>query len=251
MGLHEFDSDRKRMSVILGYSDNSVKLFVKGADTSMFSVINKSLNTNIIQATETHLLSYSSIGLRTLVIGMRDLNPSEFDQWHSAFEAASTSLIGRAALLRKVAANVENNLCILGATAIEDKLQQGVPESIQSLRQAGIKVWVLTGDKQETAISIGYSSRLLTSGMTQFRIKSNNRESCRRHLQDALLMSRKNEVGNYFDGNSVDVVSTPMALIIDGTSLVYILDNELEEEVCARRTQINGFAMHESLSLMC
>ncbi|CAL5196503.1 unnamed protein product [Lathyrus oleraceus] len=231
LGLHEFDSDRKRMSVILGYNDNSVKLFVKGADTSMFSVINKSLNTNIIQATETHLHAYSSIGLRTLVIGMRDLNPSEFDQWHFAFEAASTSLIGRAALLRKVATNVENNLCILGATAIEDKLQQGVPESIESLRQAGIKVWVLTGDKQETAISIGYSSRLLTGGMTQFRIKSNNRESCRRHLQDALLMSRKNEVGNYFDGSSVDVVSTPMALIIDGTSLVYILDNELEEEL--------------------
>ncbi|WJX87421.1 Alanine--tRNA ligase, variant 2 [Trifolium repens] len=234
LGLHEFDSDRKRMSVILGYSDNSVKLFVKGADTSMFSVINKSLNTDIIQATETHIHSYSSVGLRTLVIGMRDLNASEFDQWHFAFEAASTSMIGRAALLRKVAANVENNVCILGATAIEDKLQQGVPESIESLRKAGIKVWVLTGDKQETAISIGYSSRLLTSGMTQFRIKSNNRESCRRRLQDALLMSRKNmaapEVGNYFERSS-DVVSTPMALIIDGTSLVYILDNELEEEL--------------------
>jgi phospholipid-transporting ATPase len=114
-----------------------------------------------------------------------------------------------------------------------------VPESIESLRKAGIKVWVLTGDIQETAISIGYSSRLLTSGMTQFRIKSNNRESCRRRLQDALLMSRKNiaapEVGNYFERSS-DVVSTPMALIIDGTSLVYILDNELEEEVCADRS---------------
>ncbi|XP_004511165.1 phospholipid-transporting ATPase 1-like [Cicer arietinum] len=236
LGLHEFDSDRKRMSVILGCSDNSVKLFVKGADTSMFSVINKSLNTAVIQATETHLQSYSSVGLRTLVIGMRDLNPSEFEQWHFAFEAASTSLIGRAALLRKVATNVENNLCILGATAIEDKLQQGVPESIESLRKAGIKVWVLTGDKQETAISIGYSSKLLTSSMTQIRIKSNNRASCQRDLQDALMTSRKNmaarEVGNYFEGSSdADAVLTPMALIIDGTSLVYILDSKLEEEL--------------------
>ena len=224
------------MSVILGYTDNSVKLFVKGADTSMLSVIDKSLNTEILQATQTHLHSYSSLGLRTLVIGMRDLSASEFDQWHFAFEAASTALIGRAAMLRKVASNVENNLCILGATAIEDKLQQGVPESIESLRTAGIKVWVLTGDKQETAISIGYSSRLLTSNMTQIIINSNNRESCRRRLQDALVMSRQpmatSGVTNNSEGIS-DAIATPIALIIDGTSLVYILDSELEEEVNA------------------
>nr|KYP51617.1 Phospholipid-transporting ATPase 1 [Cajanus cajan] len=236
LGLHEFDSDRKRMSVILGYNNNSVKLFVKGADTSMLSVIDKSLNTDILQATETHLHSYSSVGLRTLVIGMRDLNVSEFEQWHSDFEAASTALIGRAAMLRKVASNVENNLCILGATAIEDKLQQGVPEAIESLRTAGIKVWVLTGDKQETAISIGYSSKLLTSNMTQIIINTNNRESCRRRLQDALVISRNqravSRVTHNSDGSSDAVsISAPLALIIDGTSLVYILDSELEEEL--------------------
>ncbi|CAL0333621.1 unnamed protein product [Lupinus luteus] len=229
LGLHEFDSDRKRMSVILGYADNSMKLFVKGADTSMLSVIDKKLN-DIIQATEAHIHSYSSIGLRTLVIGMRDLNASEFEQWRSAFEAASTALIGRASMLRKVALNVENNLFILGATAIEDKLQQGVPESIESLRTAGIKVWVLTGDKQETAISIGYSSKLLTSNMNQVIINSNSRESCRRCIQDALVMSRKfttSSVGS----NSSDAVITQIALIVDGTSLVYILDSELEEKL--------------------
>ncbi|MED6181078.1 Alanine--tRNA ligase [Stylosanthes scabra] len=234
LGLHEFDSDRKRMSVILGYTDDSVKLFVKGADTSMLSVIDKSLNTEILQATETHLYSYSSLGLRTLVIGMRELSVSEFDQWHFAFEAASTSLIGRAAMLRKVASNVENNLCILGATAIEDKLQKGVPESIESLRTAGIKVWVLTGDKQETAISIGYSSKLLTNHMTQIIINSNNRESCRRHLRNALVKSRQplaaSTVSNDSEGIS-DTIATPISLIIDGTSLVYILDSELEEEL--------------------
>jgi len=213
------------MSVILGYSDNSVKLFVKGADTSMLKLIDKSLNTDILQATKAHLHSYSSVGLRTLVIGIRDLDASEFEQWHSAFEVASTALMGRAALLRKVAINIERNLCILGATAIEDKLQQGVPESIESLRTAGIKVWVLTGDKQETAISIGYSSKLLTSNMIQIIINTNNRESCRRRLQDALVMSRQHNS----EGSSGSV--STLALIVDGTSLVYILDNELEEEV--------------------
>ncbi|KAL1338670.1 hypothetical protein HN51_033277 [Arachis hypogaea] len=223
LGMHEFDSDRKRMSVLLGSPDNSVKIFVKGADTSMLNVIDKSSNMDIIRATEAHLHSYSSMGLRTLVIGMRDLNASEFEQWHTAFEAASTSLFGRAAMLRKVAVNVERNLCILGASAIEDKLQQGVPESIESLRTAGIKVWVLTGDKQETAISIGYSSKLLTNRMTQIIINSKNRESCRKSLQDAI-------VSNKIEGG-FDAMTSQIALIIDGTSLVYVLDCELEEQL--------------------
>jgi len=220
LGLHEFDSDRKRMSVILGYPDSSVKLFVKGADTTMFSVIDKSHNMELIKATETHLHSYSSLGLRTLVIGMKELSTSEFEQWHAAYEAASTSVFGRAAMLKKISNHVENNVFILGASAIEDKLQQGVPEAIESLRAAGIKVWVLTGDKQETAISIGFSSKLLTRNMTQIIINSNNKVSCRKNLKDALERSRK-----------LDAVATQIALIIDGGSLVHILDSEHEEEV--------------------
>ncbi|KAG2669575.1 hypothetical protein I3760_14G039200 [Carya illinoinensis] len=234
LGLHEFDSDRKRMSVILGCPDKIVRVFVKGADTSMFSVVDKSLNMKVIRATEAHLHAYSSVGLRTLVVGMRELSASEFDLWHSSFEAASTALIGRSALLRKVASSVENNLCILGASGIEDKLQQGVPEAIESLRTAGIKVWVLTGDKQETAISIGYSSKLLTSKMTQIIINSSSKESCRRSLEDAIVMCKKlvavAGVANNIGGSS-QAGSTPVALIIDGTSLVYILDSELEEQL--------------------
>lgn len=228
MGLHEFDSDRKRMSVILGCPDKTVILFVKGADTTMFSVINKTLNMNIIRATEEHLHAYASLGLRTLVVGARELSTSEFEQWHSSFEAASTALIGRAASLRKVASNVENNLCLLGASGIEDKLQKGVPEAIESLRTAGIKVWVLTGDKQETAISIGYSSKLLTSEMKQIIINSNSKESCRKRLDESLVtVSGLSHRSGVSSGAGV----RPVALIIDGTSLVYILDSELEEQV--------------------
>ncbi|XWS74661.1 hypothetical protein CRYUN_Cryun01aG0017100 [Craigia yunnanensis] len=234
LGLHEFDSDRKRMSVILGFPDKSVKVFVKGADTSMFSVIGRCTDINVIRTTEAHLYSYSSLGLRTLVIGMRELSSSEFEEWHSAFEAASTALTGRASLLRKVASNIENNLCILGASGIEDKLQQGVPEAIESLRTAGIKVWVLTGDKQETAISIGYSSKLLTRKMTRIIINSNSKESCRKSLEDAIIMSKKLTTvsGTTNDtGGTSGAGLTPVALIIDGTSLVYILDSELEERL--------------------
>ncbi|CAF1696365.1 unnamed protein product [Brassica napus] len=217
LGLHEFDSDRKRMSVILGCPDTSVKLFVKGADSSMFSVMDEESYGDVIEATKKQLHAYSSDGLRTLVVGMRKLNDTEFEQWHSSFEAASTALIGRAGLLRKVAGNIETKLRIVGATAIEDKLQRGVPEAIESLRIAGIKVWVLTGDKQETAISIGFSSRLLTRNMRQIVINSNSLDSCRRSLEEANA-----SVASDDDDESV-------ALIIDGTSLIYVLDNDLED----------------------
>ena len=236
LGLHEFDSDRKRMSVILGCPDKTVKVFVKGADTTMLSVIDESVNSNIIRATESHLYAYSSVGLRTLVVGMRELSPEEFEQWHTSFETASTALIGRAAMLRKVAANVENNLSILGASGIEDKLQKGVPEAIESLRTAGIKVWVLTGDKQETAISIGYSSKLLTSQMTQIIINSNSKDSCRRCLQDATVMAEKLMTVSGVARDTEGISGSPssvLALIVDGTSLVYILDSDLEEQVIA------------------
>ncbi|KAG6384437.1 hypothetical protein SASPL_155752 [Salvia splendens] len=230
LGLHEFDSDRKRMSVIIGCPDHSVKVFVKGADTTMFQVIDKSLNLNMVKATESHLHAYSSKGLRTLVIGMREMSTSEFEQWQSSYDSASTALMGRANLLRKVANNVENNLKLLGASGIEDKLQQGVPEAIESLRTAGIKVWVLTGDKQETAISIGYSSKLLTSKMTQIVINK-TKDSCRKSLDDALQLYKKlSNVSNSNDaGNGAG--TNQLALIIDGTSLVYILETELEEKL--------------------
>ncbi|KAD7478446.1 hypothetical protein R6Q59_007886 [Mikania micrantha] len=223
LGMHEFDSERKRMSVILGCPDSTVKVFVKGADTTMFKVIDKSINTDVVTATESHLHSYSSVGLRTLVMGMKDLSSHEFEQWRSSYEAATNALMGRARLLRKVAINLETNLSILGASGIEDKLQQGVPEAIESLRMANIKVWVLTGDKQETAISIGYSSKLLTSKMTQIIINNNSTESCRRSLEDALVISRK----ALTSGENARL----LALIIDGTSLVYILDSELEKQL--------------------
>ncbi|KAH6755780.1 aminophospholipid ATPase 1 [Perilla frutescens var. hirtella] len=231
LGLHEFDSDRKRMSVILGCPDKTVRIFVKGADTNMFRVIDKSLNLNMVKETEAHLHSYSSKGLRTLVIGMRELSASEFEQWQSSYESANTALMGRANLLRKIANNIENNLKLLGASGVEDKLQQGVPEAIESLRVAGIKVWVLTGDKQETAISIGYSSKLLTGSMTKIVINNNSKDSCRRSLDDALQLYKKLSTVSHSPDRGHGAAANQLALIIDGTSLVYVLETELEEKL--------------------
>ncbi|KAL5228484.1 hypothetical protein ABZP36_016749 [Zizania latifolia] len=235
LGLHEFDSDRKRMSVIVGCPDKTVKLYVKGADSSLFGITKKSLELDIVRATEAHLHTYSSLGLRTLVVGMRELSRPEFEEWQLAYENASTAVLGRGNLLRSVAANIESSVHILGATGIEDKLQDGVPEAIESLRQADIKVWILTGDKQETAISIGYSCKLLTNDMTQIVINNNSKESCRKSLEEALATTKKLRITSSIGMLSPELASESagitLALIIDGNSLVYILETELQEEL--------------------
>ncbi|KAJ8484569.1 hypothetical protein OPV22_017054 [Ensete ventricosum] len=230
LGLHAFDSDRKRMSAVICCPDKSVKLFVKGADSVMFNILDGSFDLEIVRATEMQLHAYSSLGLRTLVIGMRDLSGREFENWKACYNIASTSLSGRADLLGDIAIQVESDLRILGATGIEDKLQQGVPEAIESLREAGIRVWVLTGDKQETAISIGYSCKLISDNMSQIIINSHSKESCKQSLEDAITMCENLTISRtQTDGGSNASAIVPVALIIDGPTLVHILETELED----------------------
>ncbi|XP_042476690.1 phospholipid-transporting ATPase 1-like [Macadamia integrifolia] len=265
LGLHEFDSVRKRMSVIIRFPNNAVKVLAKGADSSMLGILAKPIDevdhgANVQNATQSHLTEYSSQGLRTLVLAARDLTAAEFEEWQHRYEEASTSLTERSTKLRQTAALIECNLNLLGATGIEDKLQDGVPETIESLRQAGIKVWVLTGDKQETAISIGLSCKLLTPDMQRIVINGSSEDECRRLLADAKsscgvkseklknkdLKHKKNAENEYLEipddtitssvsqwhaGKAVGMKSAPPALVIDGNSLVYILEKDLEPEL--------------------
>lgn len=261
LGLHEFDSVRKRMSVVIRFPDNSVKVLVKGADSSMFNILAKDSKRNdlIRHITQSHLSEYSSQGLRTLVVASRDLADEELKQWQHRYEDASTSLVDRASKLRQTAALIECDLTLLGATGIEDKLQDGVPEAIEALRQAGIKVWVLTGDKQDTAISIARSCKLLTPDMQQIIINGNSEEECKDLLADAkarygvkssnttkcnsklkrsaeieyLAISNDAKFSDVPQGHDVKEVAAnaSLALIIDGNSLVYILEKDLESDV--------------------
>ncbi|KAG5248361.1 phospholipid-transporting ATPase [Salix suchowensis] len=247
LGMHEFDSVRKRMSVVIRFPNDAVKVLVKGADTSVLSILAKDSGMDDCArraATQSHLTEYSSQGLRTLVIAARDLTEEELELWQCRFDDASTSLTDRAAKLRQTAALIECDLNLLGATAIEDKLQEGVPEAIESLRQAGIKVWVLTGDKQETAISIGLSCKLLAPDMEQIIINGNSENECRKLLADAKAkcgLKPSNKGSQYLTCNKNAEMKrlesperkeeVPVSLIIDGNSLVYILEKELESEL--------------------
>lgn len=108
-----------------------------------------------------HVNDFATEGLRTLLYGHRFLNEDEYQSWRKIYHDATTSLLNRSELIEKAGELIEQQLELGGATAIEDKLQKGVPESIERLRRAGIKMWMLTGDKRETAINIGHSCRLI------------------------------------------------------------------------------------------
>ena len=108
---------------------------------------------------------YATDGLRTLCIAYRDIPPAEYTQWAAIHTQAAATINGRGEALDQAAELIEKDMFLLGATAIEDKLQEGVPDAIHTLQEAGIKVWVLTGDRQETAINIGMSCRLIGESM--------------------------------------------------------------------------------------
>lgn len=142
-------------------------------------------------------LEFASEGLRTLVLGVKILSDEETESWLSEFKDASTSIEDRDKKLTAVAYKIERELHIVGATAIEDRLQDGVPETIANLGKAGIKLWVLTGDKRETAIEIGYSTRVLSPKMHLTEILNGPPQKVKTTL--AMELMRHIKIGNLPD----------------------------------------------------
>uniref|UniRef100_A0A8C3ABI2 Phospholipid-transporting ATPase n=1 Tax=Cyclopterus lumpus TaxID=8103 RepID=A0A8C3ABI2_CYCLU len=163
LALLDFNSDRKRMSIILKFPDGRIRLYCKGADTVIYERL--SPNTRHKETTQTDLDVFANATLRTLCLCYKDITPAEFEAWSRAHKEAQVAMFDRDGALDRVYEQIESNLMLIGASAIEDKLQDGVPETIATLAKADIKIWVLTGDKKETAENIGYSCSLLTDDM--------------------------------------------------------------------------------------
>ncbi|KAF9181025.1 hypothetical protein BGZ50_005755 [Haplosporangium sp. Z 11] len=165
----KFNSTRKRMTVIVREPEElggRILLLTKGADNVIFERLNQETKEDALRdQTEQDIEAFSNMGLRTLTLAQRVLDQATYDAWTAKYAEAGKALDDRAKKMDQVAEEIERDLTLLGATAIEDKLQEGVPDSIAALREGGIKVWVLTGDKLETAINIGFASRLLEKDM--------------------------------------------------------------------------------------
>ena len=161
----EFSSARKRMSVILRRaSDHQLIMYSKGADSIIYSRLAAGQEEMRARVDE-NLEEFANKGLRTLCLGYRMIDLQYYRNWARRYQDASVATQEREERMEELASEIEQELILLGATAIEDRLQDGVPETIADLKRAGINVWVATGDKLETAIAIGYSTKLLAQDM--------------------------------------------------------------------------------------
>ncbi|KXN73399.1 phospholipid-translocating P-type ATPase, partial [Conidiobolus coronatus NRRL 28638] len=157
----EFTSARKKMSIIIQFPDGKIRLLVKGADSIMIPRLHKNHASDQITKLESSLYKYSCEGLRTLVFASKELTKNEYEEWKTKYDKASQQVGDDPEEIDLLCSELETNLTLLGCTGLEDQLQEGVPESISLLRRAGIKIWVLTGDKLETAINIGQACSLI------------------------------------------------------------------------------------------
>ncbi|XP_059670154.1 probable phospholipid-transporting ATPase 8 [Cornus florida] len=232
----EFSSARKRMSVIVKNEENQLLLLCKGADSVMFERLSR--DGRVFEAeTKDHINQYAEAGLRTLIIAYRELCEEEYVLWEQEFSQAKTSVnADRDILVDALADKIEGELILLGATAVEDKLQKGVPECIEKLAKAGIKIWVLTGDKMETAVNIGYACSLLRQEMKQIvitldlpDINALEKKGDKEAIEKASSRSITNQISEgKTQLNSAKESSVTYGLVIDGKSLNFALKKNLE-----------------------
>ena len=188
MAVLPFDSYRKCMTVVVKEMENessdsnigdteinnveqreeAIHMFIKGADGVIIPACSSSVaacsfsvsNLNsVIDQTQSIVNDYASQGFRTLVYGYKQLSRKEFDLFTYKLEQAKQSMVNRVKFVREAYRELEaKDIQLLGATAIEDKLQEDVAQTISKLGQAGITTWMVTGDKKETAVNLGYAS---------------------------------------------------------------------------------------------
>ncbi|KAK2616985.1 drs2 neo1 protein [Conoideocrella luteorostrata] len=179
-----------------------------------------------------HVDDFASEGLRTLLYAYRYLDEEAYSCWKELYREAETSLVNRQELVEEAGEIIEQKFELAGATAIEDKLQDGVPETIDKLRRANVKVWMLTGDKRETAINIGHSARVCKPFSEIYIID-------RQHgsLQDTLTTTL-NDVGRGMVPHSVVVVDGQTLATIDADDdlavLFYDLILRVDSVICCR-----------------
>lgn len=230
----EFNSSRKRMSAIIRMPDGKIFLYCKGADIVIYSRLKRGEQTALRKTTAEHLELFAREGLRTLCIARKEISESDYQAWNKEHDIAAAAIVDRDDKLEEVSDAIERDLTLLGGTAIEDRLQDGVPDTIALLADAGIKLWVLTGDKVETAINIGFSCNLLNNDMDLivFKIEDEKEETAGAELDkhlasfgitgsdEELRAARKNH----------EPPGPTHAIVIDGDSLKLVLQDQFRQK---------------------
>ena len=219
LAVNEFTSARKRMSVIVRDRSrppgSQLFLRLKGADNAVLercAAPADAASAKTLRDTQTHLDAFARDGLRTLVLAERALSEAETEDWMRAYADASASLVNRDERLAACAEAIERECQLLGATAVEDKLQEGVPETVQTLRAAGALVWMLTGDKLETAVSIAHTCRLIDKDGDLVVVKEEDFANDDDFLKQKLAEAREDKA-----------LGSDFGLVIEGGALRYAL----------------------------
>ena len=191
--------------------------FILGADSAMIpKLVQPSPNSpeeSILNKTVLNLSDYAKKGLRTLVMAKRIISKRDYEEWQKQHENAENSMWKRDKLLEESYDMIESDMELLGASGIEDKLQDRVPSVIANLRSAGIVVWVLTGDKQETAINIAYSCQLFSSDSEKIILNAKSRDEA-----ESLINQHLKTVKNAAN------LQRHYALVLDSKTTTYCLD---------------------------
>ena len=234
------------MSVIFRDSNGNIRLVCKGAESSIFPKCKRNVVadakgplTDFSERTMAHINDFAARGLRTLAAAVKTIDSNEYESFKRKFEQASQALDRREQRIKQVYAEVEDNLELIGAIGIEDKLQENVKETLVALGDAGIKVWILTGDKKETAINISSSCGHFLPGMTMIDIAGLHRADTGSVLTEKLEQCAESE------GGTEDKI-----LIVDGKTLLTVfgkkdliqmlrnLTSECRSVICCRMSPL-------------
>ncbi len=216
LAVNPFNADRKRMSVLIKDTvDNKFFVMCKGADNIMMPLCK--LSNEEKASINKSLLELANLGLRTLIIASKQLSAEEANRWLAKFKAATVSTVNRDENIAAAGAELELGMQCVGITAIEDRLQDEVPEVIADLAKAGIILWMLTGDKLETAISIGRSCNLILTDTTLvYLTKITDKAEYAARLREVYQQIETNREPN-------------TALVMDGPSFAYFDDTDPEQ----------------------
>ena len=217
LDVFPFTSDGKRMGIIVHFHETSrapganatldtgeIWFYQKGADTVMGTIV--AANDWLDEETA----NMAREGLRTLVVGRKKLSPQQYREFAASYQEASLSISGRETGMQRVVSKwLEKDLELLGVTGVEDKLQKDVKPSLELLRNAGIKIWMLTGDKVETARCVAVSSKLVARGQHIYTVAQlKRREDAQDHLD---FLRGRPDACLLIDGESLQLFLTHFA----------------------------------------
>ncbi|KAJ4310264.1 putative aminophospholipid-translocase [Neodidymelliopsis sp. IMI 364377] len=206
-----FTSEGKRMGIVVKFyhgpvssptdEDGEIWFYQKGADTVMTSIV--AANDWLDEETA----NMAREGLRTLVVGRKKLSAQSYQDFSGKLAQASLALQNRDAGVADVISEyLERDLELLGVTGVEDKLQKDVKPSLELLRNAGIKIWMLTGDKVETARCVAVSSKLVARGQYIHTIQKLKRKDLAHSSLD--FLRGKTDACLLIDGESLALMLT-------------------------------------------